>query len=108
MARTAAGLPPGTRLTDHISLGVLTARFPIETVHEVLQRTGRASQRERDLPAHVMVYYAMALALTGAPGALEHLMHRLDREPGRQHPEADVIREPGARGESCSGPRHAV
>jgi len=63
MARTAAGLPPGTRLTDHISLGVLTARFPIETVHEVLQRTGRASQRERDLPAHVMVYYAMALAL---------------------------------------------
>lgn len=63
MARTAAGLPPGTRLTDHISLGVLTASFPIETVHEVLQRTGRASQRERDLPAHVMVYYAMALAL---------------------------------------------
>ena len=63
MARTAAGLPPGIRLTDHISLGVLTASFPIETVHEVLQRTGRASQRERDLPAHVMVYYAMALAL---------------------------------------------
>jgi hypothetical protein len=63
MARTAARLPPGTRLTDHISLGVLTASFPIETVHEVLQRTGRASQRQRDLPAHVMVYYAMALAL---------------------------------------------
>lgn len=63
MARTAAGLPPGTRLTDHISLGVLTASVPIETVHEVLERTGRASQRERALPAHVMVYYAMALAL---------------------------------------------
>jgi len=63
MARTAAGLPSGTRLTDHISLGVLTASVPIETVHEVLQRTGRASQRERALPAHVMVYYALALAL---------------------------------------------
>ncbi len=63
MARTAAGLPPGTRLTDHISLGVLTASFPIETVGEVLLSTGRMGQRERSLPAHVMVYYAIALAL---------------------------------------------
>lgn len=63
MARTVAGLPAGTRLTDHISLGVLTASVPIETVHAVLAQTGRASQRERDLPAHVMVYYAIALAL---------------------------------------------
>lgn len=63
MARTAAGLPPGTRLTDHISLGVLTASVPIETVQEALLSTGRVSQRERDLPAHVMVYYAIALAL---------------------------------------------
>lgn len=63
MARTPAGLPAGTRLTDHISLGVLTASFPIETVRAVLTATGRASQRERALPAHVMVYYAIALAL---------------------------------------------
>jgi len=63
MARTVAGLPAGTRLTDHISLGMLTASVPIETVHAVLAQTGRASQRERDLPAHVMVYYAIALAL---------------------------------------------
>lgn len=63
MARTAAGLPPGPRLTDHISLGVLTASFPIEVVRAVLADTGRSSQRERELPAHVMVYYAIALAL---------------------------------------------
>lgn len=63
MARTAAGLPPGTRLTDHISLGVLTASFPIETIREILASTGRAGQRERALPAHLMVYYAIALAL---------------------------------------------
>ena len=63
MARTAAGLPVGTRLTDHISLGVLTASFPIEAVRQALAETGRASQRERALPAHVMVYYAIALAL---------------------------------------------
>ena len=63
MARTPAGLPPGTRLTDYISLGVLTARIPLEAVRAVLAQTGRASQRERALPAHVMVYYAIALAL---------------------------------------------
>ena len=63
MARTAAGLPAGTRLTDDISLGALTAQFPIADVQEALLSTGRESERERDLPAHVMGYYAMALAL---------------------------------------------
>jgi len=42
---------------------VLTARFPLNTVTQVLFETERLSQRERDLPAHVMVYYAIALAL---------------------------------------------
>jgi hypothetical protein len=32
-------------------------------VRQVLAETGRASERERDLPAPVMVYYAIALAL---------------------------------------------
>jgi hypothetical protein len=63
MARTLAGLPAGTRLTDYVSLGVLTANFPLELVRQVLEETGRASERERALPAHVMVYYAIALAL---------------------------------------------
>lgn len=63
MARTAADLPAGIRLTDHISLGVLTAQFPMELVEQVLFETERFSERERDLPAHVMVYYVIALAL---------------------------------------------
>lgn len=63
MARTVAGLPGGMRLTDYVSLGVLTAQFPIEIVEQVLFETERVSERERDLPAHVMVYYAIALAL---------------------------------------------
>ena len=37
--------------------------FPIEEVQRVLAVTGTASARERDLPAHVMVYYAIALSL---------------------------------------------
>jgi len=63
MARTLAGLPEGTRITDFISLGVLTRSFPREKVHEILGRTGKESRRQRDLPAHVVVYYAIALAL---------------------------------------------
>jgi hypothetical protein len=63
MARTAADLPAGIRLTDHISLGVLTAQFPMEVVEQALFETERFSERERDLPAHRMVYYVIALAL---------------------------------------------
>ena len=63
MARTVAGLPEGTRLTDFISLGALAGRFPLTTIHRVLEETGRQSQRQRQLPAHVMVYYVIALAL---------------------------------------------
>ena len=63
MARTAASLPAGSRITDYISLGVVATTFPPETVQEVLAATGTASRRQRDLPAHVVVYYVIALAL---------------------------------------------
>lgn len=63
MARTAANIPAGMRLADHITLGVLTTQFPRELVEQVLFETERLSERERDLPAHVMVYFAIALAL---------------------------------------------
>ena len=32
-------------------------------MRQILAETGKASERERDLPAQVMVYYVMALAL---------------------------------------------
>lgn len=63
MARALAALPEGNRLTGHISLGVIAKTFPLKRVRPVLAATGKASQRQRDLPAHVMVYYAIALAL---------------------------------------------
>jgi hypothetical protein len=63
MARTLAELPAGSRITDYISLGVIAKFFPVEKIHEVLEQTNRASVRERDLPAHVVVYYVIALAL---------------------------------------------
>src|SRR3954467_15351855 len=58
-----AGLPAGIRLSDHISLGVIAGAVPLAQVRKILAETGRASERERDLPAPVMVYYAIALAL---------------------------------------------
>jgi len=63
MARTIAELPKGTRLTDYLSLGVLTTRLPLRQVKAVLAAQGKASRRQRELPAHVVVYYVIALAL---------------------------------------------
>jgi Insertion element 4 transposase N-terminal/Transposase DDE domain len=63
MAGIPAGLSAGVRLSDHISLGVIARAVPPDRVRQILAETGRASERERDLPAQVMVYYAIALAL---------------------------------------------
>lgn len=63
MARTIAELPKGTRITDYISLGVLTKTFSLNQVNAVLISQGKASRRQRELPAHVVVYYVICLAL---------------------------------------------
>ena len=63
MARTIAELPAGSRITDHISLGVIAQTFPLAKVRAVLAATAKGSVRERDLPAHVVIYYVIALAL---------------------------------------------
>lgn len=63
MARTVASLPAGSRITDYISLGVLTKTFPLDKVQAVVAAAGKASRRQRDLPAHVVVYYVIALTL---------------------------------------------
>jgi len=63
MAGVPAGLPAGVRVSDHISLGVIAKTFPSDRVQQVLAETGKTSERERDLPAQVMVYYAIAMAL---------------------------------------------
>jgi hypothetical protein len=63
MSRTVASLPAGTRITDYISLGVVAKTFPLEKIRASLAATGKESVRQRDLPAHVVVYYVIALAL---------------------------------------------
>ena len=63
MARTIAELPKGTRITDYISLGVLATTFPLPQVKAVLAAQKKTSRRQRELPAQVVVYYVIALAL---------------------------------------------
>jgi hypothetical protein len=65
MARTVAGLPKGTRISDHVTLGVLTTTVPASLIDAVLVDTGCQSVRQRLLPARLVVYYVMALALYG-------------------------------------------
>jgi Insertion element 4 transposase N-terminal/Transposase DDE domain len=63
VARTVATLPAGSRITDYISLGVVAKTFPPDQVRAVLAASKKGSVRQRDLPAHVVVYYVIALAL---------------------------------------------
>lgn len=51
------------KLTDHVSLGVLTRVVPRYLVDEVISETGSREKRSRSLPAHVVVYFVLALAL---------------------------------------------
>lgn len=63
MARTIASLPSGSRITDYISIGVIARTFPLDAIQAVLAKTKKTSIRQRDLPAHVVIYYVIALAL---------------------------------------------
>jgi hypothetical protein len=51
------------RLSDHISIGVLTRVFPPELVDRIVTESGRTEQRRRFLPARVVLYYVLGLAL---------------------------------------------
>ena len=55
--------PSDQRLPDHISIGVLTRVFPPELVDRVVAEAGRKERRQRLLPARVVVYYVLAMAL---------------------------------------------
>jgi hypothetical protein len=69
-------VPDGERLTDRVALGVLTATFPRALIDEVIEATGRREQRTRLLPAHVVVYYVLAMTLFSSAG-YEEVMRSL-------------------------------
>ena len=64
------------RLSDHISIGVLTRSFPPVVVDAAVASSGRQERRHRLLPARVVVYYVMAMALF-SDAAYEEVMRSL-------------------------------
>jgi hypothetical protein len=51
------------RLSDRIAIGVLTSIYPPELVDRVVAEAGRTQQRQRLLPARVVVWLVLAMAL---------------------------------------------
>jgi len=51
------------RLSDLVSVGLLTRVFPPELVDEVIAAAGRTELRHRSLPARVMAYFSIGMAL---------------------------------------------
>jgi len=64
------------RLSDHISVGVLTRVFPAELVDRVVAEAERTEVRHRLLPARVVVYYVLGLALF-SQASYEEVMREL-------------------------------
>lgn len=64
------------RLTDHVAIGVLTKLFRRDLVDEIIVETGSRERRSRLLPAHLVVYYVLALALFFGEG-YDEVMRKL-------------------------------
>ena len=64
------------RLSDLVSVGVLTRVFPPEVVDEVIAEVGRTEQRHRSLPARVVAYFAVGMALY-SDGSYEDVLAQL-------------------------------
>ena len=63
MAGKAAELGGQIRMSDYLSVGLLSRLVPPSLVDEALTAHNRHSKRQRDLPAHAVAYYVMALSL---------------------------------------------
>ncbi len=68
--------PVDSRLTDHISIGVLTRTFTKDLIDEILARSNKVQQRIRLLPSRVVMYYVLALSLY-PQDAYEEVMRHL-------------------------------
>lgn len=74
------------RLGDRVAVGALTSVFPPELVDRVVEQTGRVEKRRRLLPARMVVYYVLALALFAEIGYVEVLRLLVEalRRPARE------------------------
>jgi hypothetical protein len=59
-----AEVAAGGRWTDQVSLGVLASSVPRDVIDDAVAGAGRGARRsDGKLPPHVMVYFALAMAL---------------------------------------------
>jgi Insertion element 4 transposase N-terminal len=68
--------PVSGRLTDHIAIGVLSGLIHRDIVDDVINECRKREKRSRLLPAHVVVYYVLALNLFFGE-AYEEVMRQL-------------------------------
>ena len=78
------------RLSDLVSVGVLTRTFPPALVDEVIGSVGRTEQRHRSLPARVMAYFAIGMALH-SEGSYEDVLSLLTDGLGWASGEEPVV-----------------
>lgn len=64
------------RVSDHVSVGVLSRVFPQWRVEQAVEDAGRREQRHRALPASVVVYFTIAMGLFSEE-SYEDIMERL-------------------------------
>lgn len=76
MAKESEVYPQSGRLTDHVALGVLSSVIHRDIIDDVIRESGKREVRSRLLPAHVVVYYALALNLFFGE-AYEEVMRQL-------------------------------
>jgi Insertion element 4 transposase N-terminal/Transposase DDE domain len=80
-------------LSDLVSVGVLTRTFPPDLVDEVIAGCGRTEQRHRSLPARVMAYFAVGMALH-SEGSYEDVLGLLSDGLAWSQPEVEPVKLP--------------
>lgn len=103
MAGKAAGLAGSTRVSDYLSVGLLSRLVPPSLIDEALTAHDRHSKRQRDLPAHAVAYYVMALSLYRGVNTEEVL--RVVTEGMDYLGDGSIRREVGKSGISASRTR---
>jgi hypothetical protein len=81
------------RLSDLVSVGLLTRVFPPGVVDEVIVETGRKEQRHRALPARVMAYFAVGMALH-SEGSYEDVLGLMTDGLAWAEPGAEPVKLP--------------
>jgi hypothetical protein len=89
---------PNTRLPQRVALGVLVRSFPPAQVDLVLDAAGRREQRQRLLPARLMVYFTLGMWIFNALSYEEILAEILRDIPGLAHGPADETASAAAIG----------